>query len=203
MLPTLYAIVDPLATWIDPVQLGEALLAGGARCLQLRLKDATAATIFRVAQVLRQSTAAQNALLIINDRPDIAQAVGADGVHLGQDDVPVAVARRLLGSRRFVGVSTHDVPQAIAAAAAGADYLGVGPMFATASKVGALPPRGPALLREIRRAVTLPLVAIGGITAETAPELLRHGADSIAMIAALVTAPDITAAVRETLRRLA
>ena len=203
MLPSLYAIVDPLATGIDPVQLGEALLAGGARCLQLRLKDAAPDAILRVARALRRSTVTHDALLIINDRPDIAQAVDADGVHLGQDDVPVAVARRLLGPRRLVGVSTHDVSQAIAAAAAGADYLGVGPMFATASKVGALPPRGPALLQDIRRAVTLPLVAIGGITAETAPALRRQGADSVAMIAALVTAPDITAAVRETLRRLA
>lgn len=202
MLPRLYAIVDPLTTGHDPVALGEAMLAGGARCLQLRLKDAAPREVLTIAQALRTATTAAGALLIINDRPDIARAACADGVHLGQDDLPIAAARRVLASGQRVGLSTHDLAQAVAGHAAGADYLGVGPMFTTQSKRDALPARGVELVRAVRTAVPLPLVAIGGITLDTAPAILAAGADSIAMIAALVTAQDVTAAVQTAVARL-
>ncbi len=202
MLPALYAIVDPLATGRDPVTLGLALLEGGARCLQLRLKDTSARELVAVARALRAPTRAAGALMIVNDRPDVAAAADADGVHLGQDDVPVAVARAVLGDGRLVGVSTHDPSQVERAVRDGADYLGVGPIYATASKLGALPARGLALLHAVRPLTTLPLVAIGGIDADTAVAVRRAGADAVAMIGALVQADDVAAAVRTVLNRL-
>jgi len=201
-LPALYAIVDPLGTGRDPVALARALLAGGARLLQLRLKGADAATLLAVATEVVALGHAHGAVVLVNDRPDVARAAGADGVHLGQDDLPVAAARRVLGPGALVGVSTHDLAEARAAAAAGADYLGVGPVYATASKTHALPPRGLGLVRAVRAAVPCPLVAIGGITAATAAEVRAAGADSVAMIGALCAAPDVSAAVRTVLAHL-
>jgi thiamine-phosphate pyrophosphorylase len=202
-LPVLYAIVDPLDTGRSPIDLAAALLAGGARLLQLRLKAAPARELLEVARAVLPLARQAGALLIVNDRPDVARAAGADGVHLGQDDLPVAAARAVLGTGGIVGVSTHSVEQARAATAAGADYLGVGPVFETTSKVGALAARGLELVRAVRATVTPPLVAIGGITPGTAPDVRAAGADAVAMIAALVRAPDVAAAVRETLARLA
>ena len=201
-LPPLYAIVDPLDTGRTPEDLAAALLAGGARLLQLRLKTAGSGELLAAARVLRALTARAGALLLINDRPDVARAAGADGVHLGQDDLPVGAARAILRPGALVGVSTHDVEQARAAAGAGADYLGVGSVFTTATKVGALPARGLDLVRAVHAAVTLPLVGIGGITSDTAPAVRAAGADAVAMIGALVRAPDVTATVRDTLARL-
>jgi len=201
-LPPLYAIVDPLDTGRAPEDLAAALLAGGARLLQLRLKTAGSGELLAAARALRALTARAGALLLINDRPDVARAAGADGVHLGQDDLPVAAARAVLGPGAVVGVSTHDVEQARVAAGAGADYLGVGPVFTTTTKAGALPGRGLDLVRAVRAAVALPLVGIGGITPDTAPAVRAAGADAVAMIAGLVRAPDVTAAVRDTLARL-
>jgi thiamine-phosphate pyrophosphorylase len=201
-LPRLYAIVDPLDTDLAPTALAAAYLAGGARLLQLRLKDVSARTLYTTALAIRAVTRASGALFIVNDRPDIAAAVGADGVHLGQDDVPVAVARALLGPDSWIGVSTHDEAEATAAIADGADYLGVGPVFDTASKTKALPARGVALIRTVRGLTDLPLVAIGGITPDTAEAVIASGADSVAMIGALTRATDPAATVRDLVRRL-
>jgi thiamine-phosphate pyrophosphorylase len=202
-LPALYAIVDPLDTGRSAVALAETLLAGGARLLQLRLKHATSRELLAAAAAIRPLTRAAGALFLVNDRPDIARAVDADGVHLGQDDLPVAAARRVLGPGPLIGVSTHDLDEARAAAAAGADYLGVGPIYATTSKAAPLVPRGLDLVRAVRAAVDRPLVAIGGITPETALAVRAAGADAVAMIGALVRAADPAAAVRATVARLA
>jgi len=202
-LPPLYAIVDPLDTGRTPTELAAALLAGGAMLLQLRLKDASSGALLESAHAIRALTRQHGARFIVNDRPDIARAATADGVHLGQDDIPVAAARRVLGPGPLIGISTHEVAQAEAAAASGADYVGVGPIYATQSKEGALLPRGIALVRAVRAAVAVPLVAIGGITADTARAVRDAGADSVAMIGALVRAPDVADAVRTVLRRLA
>jgi thiamine-phosphate pyrophosphorylase len=202
VLPPLYAIVDPLDTGRSPVDLAVALLAGGARVLQLRLKAAGAGELLDVARAVRAHTRRAGALLVVNDRADVARAAGADGVHLGQDDLPIAAARAILPPGALVGLSTHDVDQARAGAAAGADYLGVGPIFATASKADALASRGLALVRAVRAVTSLPLVAIGGITPETAPAVRRAGADAVAMIAALVREDDVAARVRAVLARL-
>ena len=201
-LPPLYAIVDPLDTGRDPVPLAAALLAGGARLLQLRWKAATPRALLAAATAIRALTRDAGALFLVNDRPDIARAAGADGVHLGQEDLPVAAARRVLGEGHLVGVSTHDPEQARAAASAGADYVAVGPVYATTTKADALAPRGLALVTAVRAAVGCPLVAIGGITPRTAAAVRAAGADAVAMIGALVNVPDPAAAVREALARL-
>jgi thiamine-phosphate diphosphorylase len=202
-LPGLYAIVDPLDTGRTPDALASAYLAGGARLLQLRLKGVSSRTLYEEARTIRTLTRAAGALFVVNDRPDVAAAVDADGVHLGQDDVPVAVARAVLGPGRFVGISTHDLDEARAALAAGTDYLGVGPVYDTTSKVGALPARGLSLLRAVRGLTDRPLVAIGGIDAQTAATVRDAGADSIAMIGALARAADPAAAVRGVLAAIA
>jgi thiamine-phosphate pyrophosphorylase len=201
-LPRLYAIVDPLDTGRDPVALATDLLAGGARLLQLRLKSATARDLLAAAAAIAAHAHAVGARLVVNDRPDVARAAAADGVHLGQEDLPPAAARRILGPGRLVGVSTHDLAEARAAAAAGADYVGVGPVYATATKADALAPRGLALVRAVRAAVACPLVAIGGVTPADAPAVLAAGADAVAMIGAVVRAPDPAAVVRDLLARL-
>jgi len=201
-LPALYAIVDPLDTRRPPTALAAALLAGGARLLQLRLKPVISRELLAAAEAIRPLAHAAGALFLVNDRPDIAHAVEADGVHLGQEDLPVAAARRILGPGRIVGVSTHDVDQARAAATAGADYVAVGPIYATTSKEHPLTPRGLELVRAVRAVVPCPIVAIGGITAETAPAVRAAGADAVAMIGALVRAADPAAAVRAVLARI-
>ena len=201
-LPPLYAIVDPLDTGRDPVALAAAFFAGGARVVQLRLKSATSRELLATALRIVPLARAAGALFLVNDRPDVAHVAGADGVHLGQDDVPVAAARRVLGPDAIVGVSTHDLDEARRADAAGADYLGVGPVYATSSKASPLAPRGLALVRAVRAAVRRPLVAIGGITVDTAPAVRAAGADAVAMIAALARAPDPAAAVAAALRAL-
>ena len=201
-LPRLYAIVDPLDTGRTPLTLARAFLEGGTRLLQLRLKAASARELLAVAEAIRPLTRAAGARLVINDRPDVAAAADADGVHLGQADVPPHVARAVLGPGKLVGVSTHDVDEARAAEAAGADYIGVGPVYATTSKAQPLAPRGLDLVRAVRAAVSCPIVAIGGITPETAEAVLGAGADAVAMIAALVRAAEPTAAVAAVLRRL-
>ncbi|MFN8545600.1 MAG: thiamine phosphate synthase [Candidatus Binatia bacterium] len=201
-IPPLYAIVDPLRTGRAPADLAAALLAGGARLLQLRLKDAAARDLLAAADAIRALTRRYGALFLVNDRPDVALAVGADGVHLGQDDLPVAHARRILGPERYIGVSTHDEGEARSAVAAGADYIGFGPICATTSKADALPARGLARLRALRPLVPCPIVAIGGITADTATTVRTAGADAVAMIAALVEAPDVVAATRDVVTRL-
>lgn len=202
-LPALYAIVDPLDTGRDPVDLAAAYLAGGARLLQLRLKRVTTRELLSVAEAVAALTRAAGALFLVNDRADVARAVGADGVHLGQEDLPVGGARRVLGPDGLVGVSTHDLDEARSAERAGADYIGVGPVYETTSKGTPLPGRGLELVRAVRAAVHCPIVAIGGITAETAPVVRAAGADAIAMIGFLARAADPAAAVRSALVTLA
>src|SRR5262249_39722325 len=152
-LPPLYLIVDPLDTGRSPIDLAASLVSGGARVLQLRLKTAPVGELLAAARAVVLVARRAGARLVVNDRPDIARAAGADGVHLGQDDLPVRAARAVLGPDAIVGVSTHDVDQARAAVAAGADYVGVGPVFRTTTKSDALDARGLELVREVRAAV--------------------------------------------------
>ena len=203
VLPALYAIVDPLDTGRDPVELADALLAGGARLLQLRLKHVPTRTLLAVAGELRARTRRAGALLIVNDRPDVARAACADGVHLGPDDLPVAAARLVLPPPALIGVSTHDDRELAAALGAAPDYVAIGPIYATYSKADAHPARGLSVVAAARRRTRLPLVAIGGITAGTAAAVREAGADSVAVIGALVRATDVVAATRTLLTTLA
>ncbi len=188
----LYAIVDTsYVPFADIEKAACALIRGGARVIQLRAKDRAAAEVLDAAAALRALTLKSGAALIVNDRLDVAILAGADGVHLGQDDIPLEYCRRLLGGSAIVGISTHDLDEARKAASGGADYISFGPVFPTKTKKDALPPRGLERLQEITREITLPVVAIGGITEENVEEVLSAGADSVAVISDILTARDV------------
>lgn len=172
-------------------------LDGGATIIQLRDKLASTRSLIAEGRALRALTRERGALLIINDRVDVALAIDADGAHVGQDDMPAILARRLLGPQRILGVSAATLQEAREAEAAGADYLGVGPIFATATKTDAGPATGASLLTAIAREASLPLVAIGGISAANAAEVIQAGATGIAVVTAVVAAEDIAAATRQ------
>jgi thiamine-phosphate diphosphorylase len=185
------------------LEVAEAALKGGATVIQLRDKDASTRTLVEEGLALRKLTHAYNALLIVNDRIDVALAVDADGAHVGQDDMPGTLARRLLGPERILGISAGNMDEAQAAVDAGADYLGVGPIYATRGKADAGQPTGPGLLTQIASRYNTPQVAIGGITVENTRELVQAGAAGIAVITAVVNAEDITAAARSLIEALA
>ncbi len=196
----LYAITDTLGrAELSYLNLAEHLCAGGARLIQLRVKDLPSREFLTLAQQVRAVCRHYGCVLIINDRADIALAVDADGVHVGQEDLPLAAARKVLGPRKIVGVSTHDPTQAQAAERDGADYIGFGPVFGTTTKATGYSARGLEQLREIRSLVRLPIVAIGGITTDRAPATLAAGADAVAMISDVVLASDVAKKVQETL----
>jgi thiamine-phosphate pyrophosphorylase len=199
----LYTIADTLGRpELAFVKITEKLCAGGAKILQLRAKDIPSRDFLTLAQAVRKICRRSGCLLIVNDRADIALAVDADGVHVGQEDLPLKAARKVLGSNKIIGVSTHDLQQARAAEHDGADYIGFGPMYGTTTKATGYTARGLDQLREIRAMVRLPIVAIGGITTERTLATLTAGADAVAMISDLVLAKNITAKVRETLTHL-
>lgn len=181
-------------------ETAEAALAGGARAIQLREKQLTDIELLRRARRLRELCARHEALFIVNDRPDIALAAGAHGVHLGQDDLPVREVRRIVGDNCIIGVSTHTVDQAQAAIADRPDYAAVGPMFASHTK-----PQdhiaGPETLSAVRGLTSLPLVAIGGITPENAAQCVS--ADALAVCSAVIGAEDVSAATRRLLQAFA
>ncbi|MCS6925591.1 MAG: thiamine phosphate synthase [Candidatus Binatia bacterium] len=198
-----YAIVDTLGQpELSYTELAQQICAGGAKLLQLRVKEHSTRDFLTIAQQVRTICRHYDCLLIINDRADVALAVDADGAHLGQDDLPVGAARRVLGSGKVIGVSTHDPEQARAAAREGADYIGFGPLFGTQTKETGYTARGLEQLQEIRRLVRIPIVAIGGITIERAPLVLTAGADAVAMISEIVRAPDVAARVAVVMRTL-
>src|SRR5690242_886382 len=181
-LPPLYAILDPEQTRGRPAEHVLArLLEACVSILQLRVKSLPPVDFLELAKDARTATRAHDCKLIINDRIDIALACHADGVHLGQDDLPLSTARALMGEK-IVGISTHNLAQAHAAERNGADYIGFGPMFGSATKVTGYEARGLEMLQQIRRAVKLPIVAIGGITEKNVREVWQAGADSAAII---------------------
>jgi len=169
--------------------LAEAVVAAGARWVQLRCKDIPSGPVLALAREVVGLAARGGARVIVNDRPDLAVLAGAAGVHVGQDDLPLPAVRRIAPGL-VVGVSTHDVAQARRAEAEGADYVGFGPMYATGSKADALSPRTSAELRLVRAAIAIPIVAIGGIDEATAADVLAAGADAVAMIGALARSRD-------------
>lgn len=183
----------------DP-EVAAAALAGGATVVQLRGKTLSGAELVRTGRQLRDLTRVHGGLLIVNDRVDVALAVDADGAHVGQDDLLARDARRLLGSDRLLGVSARSVEEAVRAQRDGADYIGFGPVFSTTTKEDAGAPSGLDELRRACRAVAVPVVAIGGITPDNARLVRATGAAGVAVISAVVGAPDIAAATR-TLRR--
>jgi thiamine-phosphate pyrophosphorylase len=198
----LYAILDPAAArGRDLLELLGQVLDGGCRMVQLRDKDAPLARLYPVARAVAERCRDAGALLVVNDRADLALAVGAGGLHVGQDDLPAAAARRILPREIVLGVSTHDPAQARQAAADGADYVAVGSIFPTGSKAG-FHLVGTDLLRALRPSIAAPLVGIGGITEDNAADVIAAGADGVAVISAVCAAPDPRAATRRLLDRL-
>ncbi len=192
-----YAMVDA-AFGHEPVALAATMLDAGARIMQLRLKDVPGRDLFAAARAIAALCRARDAILIVNDRVDIAMLANAHGVHLGQDDLPLDAARRIAGAGAIIGISTHTVEQARAAQHGGADYIGFGPMYPGGlrnNRAG----KGLDDLRAVRAAVKIPIVAIGGITEATVPEILKAGADAAAIITDVLAAPDVGAKVRSIL----
>jgi len=170
----------------------------GVKTVQYRSKNAETREMYHEALELGQICRDAGSLFLINDRLDIALAVEADGVHVGQSDLPCLRARRLLGEGKIIGVTVHNMTEAVQAEEEGADYLGVSPIFQTATKPDAGKPAGIRLIEEIREQVSLPLVAIGGINHANAPEVVRAGADGICAISCVVAEEDV----KERIRRL-
>lgn len=191
----LYVVTDDtLRPGRSHVDIARAALDGGARVIQLRDKRRDAGELLPIACRIRDLCHAAEALFILNDRVDLACACEADGVHLGQTDLPAAEARKLLGPDRLIGVSVENVEQALAAEAADADYLGVGAIYGSATKPDAGEAVGPQQIRLLRQHSGLPIVAIGGITLERIPEVREAGADAVAVVGAVATAEDMQAA---------
>lgn len=178
----------------------DAVLAGGAKIIQLREKNWEKKALYEAALVFRERTRRAGALLIINDHVDVALAVEADGVHLGQEDLPVSAAR-IIAPGLIIGASTHSLDQALEAEAAGADYVNIGPIFPTRTKQTATPSLGPDAIREICLHIGVPVTTMGGINLENIHHVLDAGAQRVAMVTGITRATDICARVRE-LRRI-
>ena len=167
-------------------EMSLAVLKTGVKCVQYREKDKTRKEMHEDALRLRGLTKEHQAIFIVNDFADIAFSVDADGVHLGQDDLPLKEARSIMGKKKIIGISTHNVEQAIAAEAEGADYIGFGPVFYTSTKEDAGSPKGTDVLREIKKQVHIPVVAIGGINLENLRSVLDTGIDAVAVSSAIL-----------------
>ena len=206
-LPKLYPITDRRLSGLSHAEQVARLCEGGARLVQLREKHLPPRQFYEEVFEALKVARSFGAKLIINDRVDVALAAGADGVHLGQDDMPLAAARVVVGKRMALGFSTHGVEQASAAARLPVDYVAIGPVFDTSSKENPDPVVGLEGVRRVREAIgrAVKLVAIGGITAETAPSVLEAGADSVAVLGALLDTSgpaEITRRTRDFLARL-
>src|SRR6185369_16705549 len=197
-LPRVYPLTDVQSSGRSHAEQVRLLSLGGATLIQLREKRMPALEFYEQAEAAQQP----GVQLIINDRVDIALAIGAAGVHLGQDDMPPEAARKLLGPRAIIGYSTHNVDQAISSIKLPIDYVAIGPIFST-TKSDTAPVVGLEGLRAVRRAIgEFPLIAIGGITHANAREVIDAGADSVAVISALLSAANLTTATQTLLESL-
>jgi len=166
-------------------EIATIVLSSGIRCIQYREKDKSRRDLYREALILRKLTTEFGAIFVVNDHADIALAVNADGVHLGQSDLPLKEARKILGKGKIIGASTHSIEEAIEAEAGGADYIGFGPIFHTETK-DAGKPRGIAALRKIKKLIKIPLIAIGGINIENLRSVIDSGADAVAVSSGII-----------------
>lgn len=177
-------------------------LEAGVRLFQLRMKTPHTGEFYDLAAPLCPLVQQGGGTFIVNDRCDVAMAVGADGVHLGQDDLPLADARAILGPGKLIGISTHNLNQAIQAEAGGADYIGFGPIFPTVTKEHPDPVVGVAGLREVRAKVRIPIVAIGGINVKNVADVRTAGADCCAVVSAVLSAADPAKAITELMKAI-
>ncbi len=195
---SLYLVTDRgLARGRSTLDIVRAAVAGGVTCVQLREKDCATLEFIEQALAVKNYLKTRGLPLVINDRLDVAQAVEADGVHLGQSDMPLKMARRIVGNSMIIGISAETLEDAVEAEGGGADYLGVSPIYATPTKTDTAPPLGLEGLRQIRKAVKIPLVGIGGLNPDNSAEVIRNGADGVAVVSAIVAADDPETAARQ------
>jgi len=200
----LYLVTDRTQTeGRDLLEVVNRALAGGVRAVQLREKDLPTLELYQLAGKLLARTRATGAALLINDRVDVALALDADGVHLTRKSLPPAEARGLLGPSKLLGISCHSPAELLEAVAGGVDFVVLGPIFETPSKRPYGPPLGSGALREARALTSLPLVAIGGIMPTRVPEVTAAGADGVAVISAVMAAPDPATAAADLLAAVA
>ena len=188
VLPRLYVILDSGLITTSNLAFVEEMADAGVRLLQYRNKKATSGALLRDSCELAETCSMRGMTFLVNDRADVALLANADGVHLGQDDLPVESARKILGPGKWIGVSTHNVEQFRRAAGTSADYVALGPAFSTTSKDNPDPVVGTEMLRQVRGLTKKPIVAIGGITVERAREVIEAGADSVAVISDIMKA---------------
>ena len=194
----LYAITDrKMLGDVSEVEAARLCFEGGADVVQLRMKDTDGGEMLEKAKAIQEIAQQYCKFFIVNDRLDIAVLAGADGVHLGQTDIPVQEARRLVGDEMIIGASVHNVEQAVKAVEDGADYLGVGSIFTTSTKPDAEQGLGLDAIIDIKEAVDVPVVAIGGINKGNIRDVIRAGADGAAVVSAIMAKPDIKAAAHE------
>lgn len=188
----LYAIIDTSFIALSEAErTAVEMLEGGAKIIQLRAKDAPTGPMLEAARKIRALTVSYGALFIVNDRVDVALLSRANGAHLGNDDIPLEDARKLLGKNSIIGISTHTRQEALAARKRGADYISFGPVFATKTKKDALSPRGLNALKQAVEAVSIPVVAIGGINDKNLADVLKTGVSAVAIISGILTVPCI------------
>jgi thiamine-phosphate pyrophosphorylase len=197
VLPRLYVILDAALLTVPETTCATWLADAGVRLLQYRNKLTNSRDLFESSSRLASLLVPRGISFIVNDRADVATLAGADGVHVGQDDLGVEQAREVVGAGGLVGVSTHNIEQFRQAAATSADYIAVGPIFSTGTKANPDPVVGMEFVRQVRPLTDKPIVAIGGITLERAPEIIDAGADSLAVVSDILRAPDPGARARQ------
>ena len=190
VLPRLYVILDAALLTVPEIECAQKVVNAGVRMLQYRNKSASSRELFESARRLASVSVPRGVTFLVNDRADVASLSGADGVHLGQEDLGVEEARQVMGSGKLVGVSTHNLEQFERAAATSADYMAVGPVFSTSTKTNPDPVVGIEFIRRVRSLTDKPIVAIGGITLDRAAEVIKAGADSVAVVSDILLAPD-------------
>lgn len=198
----LYVITDRnICCGLDVIDVVRLAISGGCDVIQLRDKSLNIRQLLKCAHQLRILTRRTKTLFLINDRVDLALACDADGVHLGQNDLPISIARRILGRDKLIGISTHSLKQALCAQEEGADYIGVGPIFQTPTKPD-YPPVGLGLLREVKKRLKIPFFAIGGIDIHNIEKVISAGAEKVAVVRAVFCARDVQKAARELKNKL-
>ena len=202
VLPRLYVILDAGMLTEPAGDTAKKLMDAGVMLLQYRAKNAAARELWEESRAIAAVARRAKCTFFVNDRPDVAYLAGAHGVHIGQDDLDVEQARKVIGPDRWVGISTHNLEQFRKAAATSADYIAVGPIFQTRSKANPDPVVGTEFLRRVRVLTEKPIVAIGGITLERAADVLAAGAESVAVISDILKAKDPAGMAREFIRRL-
>ena len=190
VLPRLYVILDAALLTIPETECAQKLADAGVRLLQYRNKAASARELFESSRKLISLLAPLKVSVVVNDRADVAALAGASGVHVGQEDLGAEEARQVVGTEKLVGVSTHNLEQFQRAAASSADYIAVGPIFSTGTKSNPDPVVGTEFIRKVRLLTDKPIVAIGGITLERAPGIIKSGADSVAVISDILRADE-------------